>query len=194
MKIYILTQVKDDEYDKAEKWFESLNEQYSSILREYYDKNRQPGSMMSWDVIPISRLKKIWLDYAKIGVVRDVNGMQNITDKMLLNLARLNAANDLGGHGTISSEDLEDFSGYEIPDGGNVDFYFDFLNTQYGEPISDYGLPKLNDLGYKLSFAKTAEEQLLLVDRMLNVIHQRGDLAALFVEGGTSSLDFLFNN
>jgi hypothetical protein len=31
----------------------------------------------------------------------------------------------------------------------------------------------------------------VLVDRMLNVVHQRGDLAALFIEGGSASLSEL---
>jgi hypothetical protein len=31
----------------------------------------------------------------------------------------------------------------------------------------------------------SAEEQLRLMDRIFNVVHQRSDLTALFLEGGT---------
>ena len=113
---------------------------------------------------------------------------------MLQILARLTATNDLAGHGQISDEEIKDITGYKMPHGQNWDFYFDFLNTQYGSPVSDYGLPKLNDIAAKLMMAKTPEHQLLYVDQMLNVIHQRGDLSALFIEGGEKSLSQLAGN
>ena len=40
----------------------------------------------------------------------------------------------------------------------------------------------------KLLRAKGPEEKLLLIDRMLNVVHQRSDIAEWFVEGGSRAL------
>jgi hypothetical protein len=183
--------VDDLDYQKTEDFVNSVHEQYVDILGNYYDEKRQVGSKMSWTVIPFARLKKIWTDYATMGFVRDERGMQSIVDKMIEILARLNASNDLAGHGRMSDEDIMDLTGYEIPDGNNYDFYFDFINTDYGVPVSDYGLPKLNDLAAKLMMARTSEQQLFYVDQMLSVVHQRGDLAALFIEGGWDSLQEL---
>jgi len=188
-KIAMLTEKEEDE--AAEKYLEMHNEQMTNMLHNYYDKKRKKGSMMSWDVIPFARLKKIWTDYAKMGVIRDEKGMQSIVDQMIRILARLNASNDLAGHGNIDDETIKDMTGYDMPDGDNAEFYFDYLETKHGTPISDYGLPKLYEIGRKLMFTNDPVEQLLLVDQMLNIVHPRGDLSALFVEGGRASLDQL---
>ena len=170
----------------------SLDEEYCNILEEYYrvKGRRKKSPHMSWSIIPFARLKKIWQDYALNGIVRDESGIAEIKSEMLRILVRLTAANDLAGHGRyIDQEDLN--CNYKIPKGDNSDFYFNFLETDYGEPVSDYGLPKLWAIAQVLMRENNAERQLLLCDQILNIIHQRGDLAALFVEGGTSSLAFL---
>ena len=77
------------------------------------------------------------------------------------------------------------------PKGDNSDFYFNFLETDYGSPVSDYGLDKLWAIAELLMRESSSERQLLLCDQMLNVVHQRNDLAALFVEGGSSALSQL---
>jgi len=69
--------------------------------------------------------------------------------------------------------------------------YFDFLSTKFGVPISDYGLKPLWSLAEKLIETQDYVQKLIIIDRMLNVVHQRGDLAALFIEGGYESLQQL---
>jgi hypothetical protein len=66
----------------------------------------------------------------------------------------------------------------------------DETGTHY---ISDYGLKPLQELAGKLLDATTAEEKLLLLDRVLNVCHRRSDLATWFVQGGRGALDELNN-
>jgi len=184
----IYKESKMDEYDI----FEKVNQYQCEIMEEYLNKNRQPGSMMSWDVIPFARLKKIWEDYVKYGVVRDERGIDEISDQMLTNLAKIQAATDLAGHSQVSMEEVaENCNIVNPPDEKNTDFYFNFLDTQYGAPISDYGIEPLWNLAFKITKSKTAEDKLLLIDQMLNVVHQRGDLAALFIEGGSGSLSTL---
>jgi len=174
----------DDVYD-------DVFSEHSNIMEEYYDKKRKKGTKMNWVVIPFARLKKIWEDFSRYGIVRDTRGLDEIVNQIMKNLARLQAATDLSGHG--GGFDIED-TGYEDPGGQNIDFYFDFLSTKYGEPVSDYGLPKLWKIAEKIYQTKKYEEKLLLLDQFLNVIHERGDLAALFIEGGSQSLTKLFNN
>lgn len=169
--------------------YESVLEEQSSIMAEYYRPSRKKGQHMSWSVVPFARLKKIWEDYSKFGFIRDENGINNIADQIFHILARLQAATDLAGHG--GSVDFKEDIGCKEPNPKNTDFYFSFLETEYGTPISDYGLRKLWSIVEKLMSAKSPEEKLLLIDQMLNVIHQRGDLAALFIEGGSASLSQL---
>jgi hypothetical protein len=68
------------------------------------------------------------------------------------------------------------------------DYYMNDPEGKMGGFISDYGLKPLEDLLSELLRATTPEEKLLLIDRMLNVVHQRSDIADWFVEGGKSAL------
>ena len=168
--------------------YDMIQEQYGNILAEYFAPSRQKGSQVSWSVIPASRINKIWRDYARTGVVRDEKGLMQIQEQMMSNLARLNACNTLAGHSQEDSGEIIEDQGFPPIDGKNIDFYFDFLDTQYGPPVSDFGLPQLWDLAFQLTPTMSAENRLLILDQFLNVVHQRGDLAALFIEGGAGSL------
>jgi len=76
-----------------------------------------------------------------------------------------------------------------------VELFFDYYQNDpkgdMGSFISDYGLKPLEDLLYELLRAGSSEEKLLIIDRMLNVVHQRSDIAEWFVEGGSRALQQL---
>ena len=55
--------------------------------------------------------------------------------------------------------------------------------------ISDYGVPKILNILKELTPSSTVEEKLLIIDRVLNVVHGRGSMAYLFIEGGEDSLN-----
>ena len=59
--------------------------------------------------------------------------------------------------------------------------------------ISDYTLGDLVNGTLELMHAKTPEEKLQKIDFILNVVHQRSDIASWFVEGGIEGLDELSN-
>jgi hypothetical protein len=184
--------IRTAQYESYEDVLYSVDDAREDLMREFYNKRRKKGSMMSWSVIPFARLKKIWDDYAKYGVVRDEQGINEISNHMLKNLARLQAATELGGHSQLNTDEWAKEMGFKPIGGRNDDFYGSFLETQYGTPISDYGLPQLWELANNLLSASSSESKLVILDQMLNVCHQRGDLAALFIEGGKGSLDQLF--
>lgn len=152
---------------------------------------------MEWNVISFPRLKKIWQDHARYHIIRDVRGMEYIVDMMIKNVARLQATTELAGHeqGGDVDQYLDDNEMEPLKDEEQKsDFYHYYLETEYGTPISDYGLKPLWDLLKELIEVDTPEEQLVIVDRMLQVVHQRGDMAALFVQGGSKALMDLFLN
>jgi hypothetical protein len=73
-------------------------------------------------------------------------------------------------------------------------FIWNYMNdskNELGGFVSDYGLRPLMKLLYKLLNSDEPEETLTIIDKMLNVIHQRSDIAAWFVQGGSNSLDKL---
>ncbi len=71
------------------------------------------------------------------------------------------------------------------------DYYMDDPEGKWGGFISDYGLQPLEDLLVQLLHAGSPEEKLLIIDQMLNVVHQRSDIAEWFVEGGSRALSQL---
>ena len=200
MKIYKISQ-QYDIYD----FFDMIRENQQDILYDYIYSHKEE---MDWRVIPFARLKKIWQDYARMGIVRDEKGLDMIVDMMLNNIARLQATTELALHTERGMKDILEEHGLDdevedkdtikqidkVLDGTNYEFYEDYLNTQYTTPISDYGLKPLMDLANRLVSATTDGEKIMIIDQMLQITHQRGDLAALFVEGGAKSLTDLFLN
>ena len=73
-----------------------------------------------------------------------------------------------------------------------IDYYYEYYSTDKngGYILSDYGLEPLQN--YIIQLFKIDENnhnaKLVLIDKMLNVVHQRSDLAAWFVEGGSNTL------
>ena len=111
-------------------------------------------------------------------------------DVIIENVGRLALNNALSGHTQwqpsdfvahywegAKAKELERFADWavDLPDGS-------------GWRISDNGLPKIIDAMALALDARTPEEKLIYVDMALNVVHQRSDLAAWFVDGGVSTL------
>ena len=57
--------------------------------------------------------------------------------------------------------------------------------------ISDYGMQPLLTLVQELRKQTRSEDKLVTIDKMLNVVHPRSDMAGWFIEGGSSSLSKL---
>lgn len=56
------------------------------------------------------------------------------------------------------------------------------------EIMSDYGLKPLVTLAFQLRKIDEDKEKIVTIDKMLNVVHQRSDMASWFVQGGSSAL------
>ena len=80
---------------------------------------------------------------------------------------------------------------------GDVVYNFDETLPTFsnGQPlVSDYGLKPLYDLGQELIDIKDPKDIVIMINRILDVTHQRSDLAELFIEGGRESLDYISNS
>jgi len=170
---------------------EDFHERRTSCISKLVDsfRNSKPGTMLRFPVIPAARLIRIWLDFGKTGVIRDEKGMANIADHMLNNIALLDATNALSGHSQEQPNDLVEEAGYSM-DETEFEKFLEFLTDPDTGAyyVSDFGLEYLGG-AYSLIFrASNAEEQLYAVDKALNVVHQRSDLASWFVEGGIKTL------
>ena len=253
--------------------------EYDDINYAYYDREDEIKHWMfndflykntpdfskkiPWSLVPFPRLKKIWEDYIRTGIVRDSKGIEMIEDIMISNALKINIITELAGHTSYSHEDdFEENIGYWVdeqincilpekqidtsqleipfndPTKGNVkkepvkiepcnvqihpftqeifdedfnpesmnkadfrgmlydkmkDKFFDYVeDPKTGHLyISDYGLKPLVSLSYELSRTTEPEQKVGIIDKMLNVAHQRSDMAAWFVQGGSQALSQL---
>lgn len=75
----------------------------------------------------------------------------------------------------------------------NIDDYLPlFSNGQW--VLSDYGLTPLFKLGEEMANTSSTTELIVLINKVLDVSHQRSDLAELFIEGGSATLNYISNN
>ena len=130
-------------------------------------------------------------------------------DIVIENYTYLDVITNLYGH--TSSFDIDIFNDTVLYDDGNEDRYLNDWSdawehmTEMGydivldnilphfsnghELISDYGLNPLGVIIKDLLNTTDPNEILVLINKALDVSHQRSDLSELFIEGGESSLD-----
>ena len=153
-------------------------------------KNPNGKKHVPWKTISASLLTRVWYQFGKYNKINE-NDLDKIADNILTNIAGLRAANEISGHSTNYHvrEEILDICGIEFSEEEWDNLDYDLIETEFGvEILSDYGAEPLEKI-YKLIFnAKTPEEKLYACDKALNVVHQRNDLAALFVEGGSTTL------
>ena len=91
------------------------------------------------------------------------------------------------------SMDRDDIKGMLMDEiiGKFYDYYMNDPEGKMGGFISDYGLNPLLKLLGQLMRETKPEQKLVTIDRMLNVVHQRSDIASWFVEGGSRALSQL---
>jgi hypothetical protein len=185
----------DVEYDAIESFH---NKKEDAIIEIIYDLLKKRRKKQIIKKAPKARLFKIWNDYSKLGLVRDEKGIEEISKIFIDNIAKLSANTFLAGHASHDpiSEVMEvtDLTKEQAEEILYSDEFFDYIEDYNGQPrISDYGLPKLEELAFELmTKAHTPEQKLIVLDKILNVVHQRSDLSNLFVEGGSGTLDVLF--
>jgi len=72
------------------------------------------------------------------------------------------------------------------------DFTPQFTNGHH--VLSDYATAPLMNLGVELDNQTDPNEIIVTINRILDVVHQRSDIAEIFIEGGSKSLFDISNN
>ena len=246
--------------------YEARDNIMQEIFQDFlYNNNQDFTKNITWQVVPYTRLKKIWEDYMKMGNVRDIKGIDSIERIIIRAALRLSVVTELAGHTSYGNgeEEIENNIGYwvdqqincilpveqvdvnqlEIPyddpaaghqkkqpnteqecsveihpfaqqviddkfNPANMDredargmlmdtMQWRFFENYLTDPksghlyISDYGLPAIEQLTAQLYGENSPEMKVQIIDKILNVVHQRSDLASWFVQGGSSSLSDL---
>lgn len=177
---FYLIESQNPHYDVYEDFNNRLNNQLDDIIQSFIESNGK--KRITWKTVPATLITSVWLQFGKYNKI-DINKLDKIADQILTNIARLEAATQIAGH---TSHDVE----YNLSDSYSLtkQQWERDLPNYVEDYISDYGLEPLKKQYIAIFNAKSPEEQLYAIDKALNVIHQRNDLAAMFIEGGTRTL------
>lgn len=204
--IEFLNETKDY-YD----YWDDLSESIPKILQEYYDDKEKGITRKKWRVIPKEQYKNALIEFVKNGE------FVRFPDKYVFqwgkicreNIISIYAITTLAGH--TSSFDYDEFCnffGYE-QDSEEYEYYQDYIHCNEklekdgffdwctlpdnSDAWSDFGLDPLLELLPELEEAETAETKIVVINKILDVNHQRGDLCSGFIEGGKYTLSEISN-
>ena len=143
------------------------------------------GKPLVWPVASKARVHRVWEGFVKDGYVRDEEALDKIFMTMRDSVVRLEIATVVAEHSGVSPDTiLSEHLGEE-----QYEAFAEWLVDFNGAcRLSDYGLAPLQDAMALAFEAKTPAERLKYLDRALNVVHARGDLALLFIEGGRQTV------
>ena len=192
---------EDNMHDYSEWLTEEKDSIMFTIIKLHEEGNttkRQP-----WSYIDFFRLKKILNDYMKFKFIRDEKGLNQIKNVIIKNIIKIHANTIILGHTSedytqefvdINYDELNNEEQSEKKDElenilSESQYLFEEKSGQWR--LSDYGLEPLVDLASSLMLEKKPENILLLVDRVLNVTHQRSDIAGWFLPNGSDDYDKL---
>jgi hypothetical protein len=180
-------------YNEIEDFYQDFLEIENEFLSTVVNDFNNNTSSQKWIKLKPQRIKKILRDFAISGVVRDEKGVDQVSGHLIRNILKLRVNNIIAGHTDFDpieyiQEHHEDFNPTEKD---FDDFVFDYLYDEKSKQmrISDYGSPKLEKLAKDLYLSTDYNAKVRIIDQILNVVHQRSDLAELFVEGGSSILE-----
>lgn len=178
-------------YAAVERW---CNLEDEIFIDEWDEAMRaKEGEYQYFSVIKAHKIKKVWQEFADTSQVYDTKAIDHMEDIMLRNTVKLRINTIISGHTPTNGEQwASDKLGREVTE-EDTDKYWEYcFNPKQGQyNISDYGLDKLEALLIELMVTTSYEEKLVYIDRMLNVIHMRSDLASYFIEGGRYTLNEL---
>lgn len=172
--------------ERVGKAFEDLYYQCDDIKERLVFEYRA-GKRLTWPVAGRQLLHRVWLGFSETGRVQDERALDNILASMRESLAHLTIATIVAEHSEL---DRADFLSGLIDDEDEMEAFCDWLiedGSGYWR-ISDYGIKPLTEALAAAIAELRPEKRLKHLDRALNIVHARGDLSRLFVEGGRESV------
>lgn len=188
-----------DEYPKFYDYLEDYDVYY--VLSEFFNN---PQGKQNWGVLinpeMYAKALREFTRYGKI-VSFPTKYIYQWMGIIMKNTAILIANTDLVGHSnSFPSEEVSEYAeridGIEIePDYDECSRWldekglYDWMSMPDGSDAwSDFGLSPLLEIIKEYNEDLPPEKVLVLVNRALDVYHQRGDMASIFVQGGTKAL------
>lgn len=175
-----------------------MDEYLEALNKEKPESNSDFKAKQKWETIPFSTFKRQWEEFIKWGYVKPTyeKTLQKIQDVITKNVLKVTVNTELAGHTPHDpTYDWIEHLGDNFPKDKieYIENYFgDFIEDENGQlRISDYGLESLQKKVLELRKIHDPAKKLVKIDEILNVIHQRSDIAGWFIEGGTRALNKL---
>lgn len=178
-------------------------EEYSifDLLCEFADDKEHGVAKRKWVLIPAQQYKTL-LERFMLAPTPDAARIpENVVDgwfKIIVqNTVVLDYMTAIAGHEQyFPSDDLEDFFG-NVTDWTDYSLAFEYLDNlgfydwcklpDNSDAWSDYGLKPIYTLIRQYNASMSPGEVLVLINRILDITHNRGDLASAFIEGGSKT-------
>lgn len=184
-------------------------EEYSiyDLFQEFFWDKKNGIKSIQFQLIPAEQYKNLVSRYAFAQTPEMARIPSNLMDRwidlIVCNFIKLVYITELAGHTrTFPGDDLADI----FNDDYNIDWYdyqeaseyldnigfYDWCKLPDGSDAwSDYGLEPIWKILSEYNLNMDGEEKLILINRVLNVAHCRGDLASAFIEGGKSTCSII---
>lgn len=199
----IKSQLKEDKdyYDFWEKQYV-----YETLQEFLMDKDNGIAKK-KWRLIPFEQYRNALIEFVRYGEFMrfPTKYIDQWADIVTDNTLSLMANTELAGHIThFPYDDFCDVMGFEQGSKEYKKYYgsyencselldeigfYDWIILPDGTTaISDYGLEPLYKLIMELEEQETPEQKIVVINKILDVYHQRGDLASAFIQGGSKAL------
>lgn len=177
------------------------NYTHYEFLQDFLDDKRNGITRRHWNLIPAQQYHNLLKRYMESPQMARIPG--NVVNSWFKNIIIPNAVaieyiTDFAGHSRyFPSDDFECAFGEDVKsDYHDASIYLDEIGfyewcklPDGSDGWSDYGLGPLFNLIKQYDENADPGDILILINRCLDVVHQRGDLSSAFIEGGKHSCD-----
>jgi len=194
-----------DYYD----FYDDQSDMVNSVISEFLNDKQKGIAVKHWRTIPAEQYQNALLDFMKYGSFMRFPTKYVFQWAALVtkNTLDLEAITELAGHSQGFPYDefcsafgfekgTEEYEKYSYNNWENCSEYlseigfYDWCQLPDGSDAwSDYGMEPLYKLIKELEEQETAEQKIIVINKILDVYHQRGDLASAFIQGGSKSLN-----
>ena len=203
--------LKENKLNESWEDLSDICEEYSvyDLLCKFQDDKEKGITKKKWNLIPAQQYHTLLKRYMYSPEMAKIP--YNVVNNWFMNIIVPNALDisyitELAGHSRyFPEEDVEEFFEryYEPIDiSGFHDWsekleelgFYDWCVFPDGSDAwSDYGIEPLFNIINEYSPNSSAEDILILINRCLDVAHQRGDMSSGFIQGGKQSCDYISN-
>lgn len=190
---------EDSDWHVYYDYLSDYDERY--ILDEFF---RNPDGKQNWGVlINPDMYHKALSEFTKYGklVKFPTKYIYQWMGIIMKNTAILHASTDLAGHSQYFPSDVvsevAEEHGYDVGESyeegsewlDEIGYYDWSLMPDGSDALSDFGLEPIEKVIIEYNENLPPEKVLVLVNRILDIYHCRGDLSSIFIVGGRSSLN-----